>query len=304
MIRTKLKVNDPCPCHSGKKYKKCFGNKNSNCYLKKERFNDKECIFCLNKIEKRAKEHVIPEWLSSYMNIGKIKVIMKQISPFGLEKNIRKNLTLGSLIEGRVCENCNNGWMRKLEDGNKDILEKLISGKKKVSELIDKEKELLGKWMIKTAYVFNSSSNYSEKVVPSHLYYLSLDQIPDTVFVLANSVIWDGLEKNEFNWIQKRVEFALVKKYQELVAINYLKNAYHITMQFGHLIFSVINNPFRRGILIIDILKHKVIRSKNGVIQKTLDIKEVDLINHLKNLEEKKKEYIIEFNTSVTIDSN
>jgi hypothetical protein len=71
--------------------------------------------------------------------------------------SVRKH-TLGDFNEGRVCLSCNTGWMSRLETGVQPILTSLIHADREVAHLTRRERDTLGHWAMKTAFVLNSAS--------------------------------------------------------------------------------------------------------------------------------------------------
>ena len=75
----------------------------------------RKCLFC-GKNNNLTKEHVIPQWLQKEQNIGMDHLLMLNGSN-NIVNDVRK-FNFNSLTEGRVCQECNNGWMSQLEVEN------------------------------------------------------------------------------------------------------------------------------------------------------------------------------------------
>jgi len=65
----------------------------------------------------------------------------------------RQPINLESFVLRRICENCNNGWMSKLEEVVKPILVPLMRGERQLGSLEESEKWALARWVAKTAII-------------------------------------------------------------------------------------------------------------------------------------------------------
>ena len=87
----------------------------------------KICLFCEELInsENKSIEHVIPKWLLELLQIKDLEIEPSHITP---EENLvsKRKHNLESLKAGNICRDCNNGWMSKLENEDKPIIEDLI----------------------------------------------------------------------------------------------------------------------------------------------------------------------------------
>ncbi len=87
------------------------------------------CIFCNSPLTGvRAEEHVIPRWLMEYLEITDDQLYLAVAH--SEDDTIVKDRThvAGNFVEGRVCEDCNNGWMNDLEKQARELLKPLIEG--------------------------------------------------------------------------------------------------------------------------------------------------------------------------------
>ena len=66
----------------------------------------------------------------------------------------QRQLNLGTLVNSRVCRECNGGWMRKLEDAAESLIGRLFSGEP-ITAFTDREREVLARWTAKTAAVLS-----------------------------------------------------------------------------------------------------------------------------------------------------
>jgi hypothetical protein len=67
-----------------------------------------------------------------------------------------------------VCGDCNGGWMARLEDGVRPILERMLAGCS--SELHAGGQRTLATWALKTAMMFDQASPAAARVIPSPYY--------------------------------------------------------------------------------------------------------------------------------------
>lgn len=193
------------------------------------------CVFCDSLLtkENRSKEHVIPKWLSGFLDISKEKIQPTHISSNGSPISIR-NHTLTGLLAGQVCEECNSGWMSKLEEEAIPILKPLIKGERVVVELKDKERQIVGRWTAKTAFALNSSANYFKNIPNNHYKYISkhIDSLPPKV----SSFGQQHHGTRPFYWIQSPTWIILGQSNSITQISENLKiHSYKISFQFGKL---------------------------------------------------------------------
>jgi hypothetical protein len=89
---------------------------------------------------------------------------MRIIHPETGERGIQSKNSIG-LVLNRVCQRCNNGWMRKLESETKPIMVPLIHGKR--TTLTVANQTLLARWLIKTASAYDLAAKRARENLPS-----------------------------------------------------------------------------------------------------------------------------------------
>jgi hypothetical protein len=202
----------------------------------------KECLFCGRAISgKRAKEHAVADWLCEYLGIEH-EIISPSVATTENEKIVdQRRHTVDGMLEGRVCEDCNNGWMSDLEDKVKPLLIPLLNAQQSVHGLPSAERLILARWAAKTAYMVNSSSNLDVAVNPSHIRFLAEDQttLPEAVGVF----IQHYEDSREFSWVQENHWpcFSLVPP--EDGGKDKGRGGYKIGLQFRRLFLSVAHWP-------------------------------------------------------------
>jgi hypothetical protein len=145
------------------------------------------CLFCSQRLDDRAKEHVIPLWLQQYLGIteDQLALIVGEAKTDRISDERR--LAVDQHLEGRICARCNNGWMSALENETSPLLKTLLSCEKDISSLNMHQKLLFARWAAKTAFMMNSASAFDRKVPQEHFaeLYRSPTRLPGGVFVLA-----------------------------------------------------------------------------------------------------------------------
>ena len=117
----------------------------------------RSCVFCGIELTKsnRSKEHIVPEWLQKARGLSDQTLS----AGFGTASSltIKRQMDLDSFLAGKVCENCNNGWMHDLEEATRSLLIRLLDRDANPETLGEEERQQLTKWAIKTAISCNSA---------------------------------------------------------------------------------------------------------------------------------------------------
>jgi hypothetical protein len=109
------------------------------------------CWMCGKTGVKMSKEHVIPDWLLKYYDIGDQIMRQAHVDANGTILSTRE-VKYASLRQGKVCErNCNNGWMRKLEDEFAKVFKNDWKSGLEMKPLI------FARWIAKTLTIINIS---------------------------------------------------------------------------------------------------------------------------------------------------
>lgn len=111
----------------------------------------RSCLFCANP--KLTREHVLPLWLSR---------LVSELGPGGPVTATREaehvldfqqwQADVGELKLRRVCEPCNTGWMRRLEDAVIPIMTPMIQGEARA--LSPTDQRIVAAWTVKTGLLF------------------------------------------------------------------------------------------------------------------------------------------------------
>lgn len=116
-----------------------------------------DCWFCGRPFDasegrRRTKEHIFPQWILRELGVRKHPFTLTWNAPVTRERISERNLVNDALVCGRVCSDCNNGWMSRLEDEAHDDLLALVHGTKEPHDLDDGARNALARWAAKTAF--------------------------------------------------------------------------------------------------------------------------------------------------------
>lgn len=157
------------------------------------------CIFCKSITGFRAKEHVVPQWALDEFDLRNNYVQPTHFSEGGEIVSDRLH-TFNAMIAGRVCEQCNNGWMSDLESENRRLITELGHGRRDIFGLHDEAAIGLARWAFKTALVLSAASNYRKIIPEQHYRHMVLDSstLPTGVHVVGNTLSLPC----GFSWVQ------------------------------------------------------------------------------------------------------
>ncbi|OFY09302.1 MAG: hypothetical protein A2X05_12710 [Bacteroidetes bacterium GWE2_41_25] len=188
------------------------------------------CIFCQKQKEK-SKEHIWPRWLQTL--IGGTEQSFYQgvhLSPiFPISTRIHSG---ESLVYGHVCNECNNGWMSKLEAECKPLIIKLIINRHFIDSLSKTDRQKISLWAFKTALIINAGSNYRKIIPDSHYSHLYRHQI-----IIKNVKIDIGFLPSEkaLSWRQSQISFGLMHQNDKENFHELLKNSYKVSLQINNI---------------------------------------------------------------------
>ena len=165
----------------------------------------KKCLFCSAPLTRhnRSREHVIPRWLLSHLEVQDERFIGKHWS-YPNEPTIifseRKHDFL-SLVLGNACKDCNTGWMAQLEKDTRPLLEALLTGH---SMMLTREQcNILARWTFKTAAAGNYSVSYKKIVTLEHIHqFFITGQLPENATV-DFAWCYNARYSLDFGWQQK-----------------------------------------------------------------------------------------------------
>jgi hypothetical protein len=212
---------------------------------------DKTCLFCglilhpsRSKRRGKSEEHIFAKWLVDHLAIRNTLITSLRLDvPSGGILDVRKH-SVSAFVGGRICAECNNGWMSKLEEQVKPVLIRLIADPYELSNLSEDERHAVARWTLKTAGVLNRSSasgNSADslgRLVPDeHLRIVRSGSIPNDVIVVGgrcpSNRIADALQ--DASWAFPNYSSALRREDQNL--------SYKIALSFHSLLLAVAHYP-------------------------------------------------------------
>ena len=113
------------------------------------------CAFCGRNDSPRSREHVFADWIAREFPPDWIR------RDAATGKSISLRNTLG-LVCRRVCQRCNNGWMRELESAAKPILTSLIHATRRTPLTLNDQIKI-ARWFTKTSYAYDLTQKRSRE---------------------------------------------------------------------------------------------------------------------------------------------
>jgi len=165
----------------------------------------KNCIFCGEPLKGvRAEEHCVPRWLMEHLGITDDDLLLGVAQTADDQILKSRQHPAGNFVEGRVCGDCNNGWMNELEKAAKPILKQLTNAEVSLLGLSEPNRIAVAKWAAKTAYVVNYASPLQKLADPTHLRYMkeNAGAAPPRVgvFALQSPIAVGFLEIERNHW--------------------------------------------------------------------------------------------------------
>jgi len=130
------------------------------------------CLFCgANGAGVLSNEHVIPQWLLEHLDLPADDLLFQGVASSATEMLVQPPRIHSSFnfVQGHVCGDCNTGWMSQLEGVAKPVLVPLIENERTIESLSPAEADLVGKWVVKTAYMHSWTSPLKLPVQLEHL---------------------------------------------------------------------------------------------------------------------------------------
>lgn len=154
------------------------------------------------------------------------------------------NIGSQSLLAGRVCKQCNCGWMSKLETAVKAFLIGLIDGTRDLSTLDEDQKLLLARWATKTAYMVNHTWKVPPIVPIKHIQQLHAvhSNLPQGVMVFANQ----HCKGSGVEWMQGRDWVCAYSIFIRREAQAMHQQSYRLAIQIGKLLLLIAFWPGRQ----------------------------------------------------------
>lgn len=203
-----------------------------------------KCVFCgLSLSGNKSKEHIFPRWIQERYGLSDEGLLQTHFSENGKVISDRHH-SLNKHVSGRVCLNCNNGWMSELEVAAKSLITQLAESITDLYQLGSSDCFTIAKWATKTAYTLHSASNYRKIIPLGHYRHLVSDKIslPTGVWVFA----FQHQCTQPFAWWQSTQWH--IEAEESIITDEFLskvKNtAYRISFSIKNLALIVVHNPF------------------------------------------------------------
>lgn len=212
------------------------------------------CVFCDTVPVKWAVEHITPKWLHEHLGLTPQAQLRQGYAAHGEAERSREFASL-RFVEGRVCAECNNGWMSRLENAAKPILVSLMEGHRSLPELSRDEATIVAKWTTKIAYLLANASMAGKPVPPAHLHALTGDdgQVLPAVGVFGYQCVYDQV----LSHLQIAYWSQVIANGAHAVNPETPQpDAYKTVLQYRHLMLLVAHWPYPESALAIAVGLH------------------------------------------------
>lgn len=128
-----------------------------------------DCLACGVTSAPASGEHIFSDWLLREFKGHRVAVGLYRPLEDGTRQQVRKEYDLDSFRLKKICERCNNGWMRDLENEAKPLILGLIRRNLGFDILTEEDRRTLAKWAAKTAIIESHAIGAECPVDPGHL---------------------------------------------------------------------------------------------------------------------------------------
>lgn len=207
------------------------------------------CIFCGKT--NLTKEHVLPKWIQNYFGAqtGGLHVVNKQdgSSYQFTEKAFNRTAKI-------VCENCNSGWMSKLEGDIQALLGPMMIGRDLPVSLSTYQQSMIAIWVAKTLTVLEYSSNepltHIPKSLPEALYNTGYVPQEHTIYIGYRTNIYgeDGTHAAGF-LVQSPKNMQIKPEYRAEIenAMKKDRKRFTASLVVGHVYFYMIGTDIENA---------------------------------------------------------
>jgi hypothetical protein len=236
------------------------------------------CLFCSKKVLKRSREHIVPQWLWDYVGLTKTSMIRSahkgRIGSSRSQPVVLKDLhdkPMSGFVEGRVCTECNTGWMSRLEVGVKPLLLPILDSPTLLDEWPAESRKLLARWTVKTSLMAISTSVVSANAPVDHFTAIKRGIISHGISVfLGHHFLTDKGFSYEAgrHWILQTPREALgLPRDEMLVTVN--QHSYKVCLQFRSLLLMAAFSPMPELVLLSDERTHQLVWTGRPIMQRT-----------------------------------
>ena len=182
------------------------------------------CIFCQERAS--TKEDIWPQWLTKRFPLSDTSYMEAERS--GCKLNNWRNKTTKLLPARVVCEECNNGWMSKLEDQVKPVIESILDDRTKAIDV--PSQAIIAVWAVKTAMTLEALNS------PHRKWFYTRDQ--------RRALRMSAIPERTSVWIAKCVDQPNIYSTAKYLWNAHGQNevhAYVTTMTFGSFALQVVS---------------------------------------------------------------
>jgi hypothetical protein len=236
------------------------------------------CLFCSKPMKDRSREHIIPQWLWPYLGMTKLSMIGSvhkgRTGPSTSYAFVEKELptkALGKFLEGRVCRECNPGWMSLLEEAVKPLLIPILDTPTLVDEWSVEDRKVLARWAVKTSLMALSRSVVPKNVPKDHFTAIKQGIIPEGVSVFAG---YHMMVEKRFGYdagrrwdVEIPPETPEELKTEILQTVN--EQTYKVCFQFRSLLLMTAFSPMQQLALSFDSRTHQLILEGGAVRERS-----------------------------------
>ncbi|SRR5258708_614796 len=133
-------------------------------------------------------EHILPQWLAKEIEKPNVKLRHFLHDESKPEDTLLRSYGLGTFGTKKVCGNCNNGWMSRLETQAKPYILDLMNQRTSILSLTDEVRLALSRWAVKTAFMISVVQTIQFELPWAAFQRLGSQESdgPDGCFVLAS----------------------------------------------------------------------------------------------------------------------
>lgn len=223
--------------------------------------DSQHCVFCGGSLTGlRSREHVFPCWLTDHYGTAAQPFQIRWTADWSHELRGEREITMSSLVAGRVCRRCNNGWMSQLETDVAQPLLALASGNRPLAELTTDERALVARWATKTAFALRVADLGPKVVQPGEARALVTGGMPCVQVVARQSDVDLGLGWYTTQWWMVDYPPDAVAECSRLVG-----RSHKTILTVGRLVFAVCFWPDPKWALVVSKRSHNPLWPARGV---------------------------------------
>ena len=203
------------------------------------------CLFCDRTLSTgtRSKEDVIPKWLLQHLGLGKQELIAgSHLSDLGIPLSRPRIQGAHTILQGSVCDSCNNGWMSDLENQAASLIKEMSIGSSLV--LAKDHLTVLSTWIFKTLALYHVTSNYRLLLPSQDFRYLYENRLPPPGRHIEVGYL-PSEDSSAFRTRMSPIKMLFISSEldQSDIAARVNQNSCILTMQIGGLLLQLVRLP-------------------------------------------------------------